>query len=235
MHPPSFSVYGSTDIFLQPTGPCVHHQIRTNISKDFVVKECVEQHPGDEQAFFKVKFFNGNNLIYCPEQSITINGKTEPCPQFEVIMLPSNVDFTVGTRSYHGSFFRVEHYQEADPMMSFHANWHLQPQLHIKQIMAEIQSAEDHLRNASSHTVRVIKSHHPVMIINTGIIAMLLVSILITLTIFIRRHLRKRRERTMSKTSSVRMRVKAKRIRFRPMTEIIEEDVQETDVDANEN
>ena len=216
---PLYGPYRNSELFLIPKGQCQTRQIYPNISKDYAVEHCVANQINDHRQFFKVKYAHGLNYVYCPYSSINVSGKIEKCPDHEVLIIPANVGFSVDGRNYQASNVQLEHRQEGDPLISFHINWHLQPTLHVNQIMADINRAEQHIWNASKITIsdESINTYQPTKSI-LGLISLIIFISLLIVTVVCVNRFKKKTEMRIG-----RVRVRAKRVKFVKVPETIEE------------
>ena len=186
------------------------------MTKDYIVDRCNYQQPNDQNSFIQVKYYHDNIYVYCPENNITVNNKTEPCPSHEAFLVPANVDFIVNGMKYIGSKeITLEHEEKSDPMFTFHTNWHMQPTLHIKQIMGDIEKTDALLNSADKlreqqHNFRTVDRYH------FGLTGFLIVILLLFFgTVLLKRYFG-------YKPETKRVQIRARRVRFNDEPDIIE-------------
>jgi len=117
------------DLVIAPTGTC------EKISSDsktryFGIERCDTKQQNDEKDFIQIKPHHGMNHIYCPKSFITIDSRTEPCPE-DVFVLPITATFKINDFEFKGSQVHLDHVELVDPLFTMRANWHLRPKVNL--------------------------------------------------------------------------------------------------------
>jgi hypothetical protein len=84
----------------------------------------------------QVQPHHGFNHIYCPKSFITIDDRTEFCPE-DVFVLPITVSFKINNVAYTGSQVQLDHVAMIDPLFTMRANGHFQPRINLSDLMQD--------------------------------------------------------------------------------------------------
>lgn len=142
----------SSDLVLIPNSGCKPGNILPKTTKYFISDFCVQKHENDKEDFIQVKHYHDANYVYCPESQITIDGKTRPCPS-KPFLIPSKTTFKINDLQYTAERMYVEYTAKSDPIMSFRANWDLQPTLRLEEIIKDIEESELRLKKSNEFKV----------------------------------------------------------------------------------
>ena len=112
-------------IMVPPTSGCKGKVDDREGSSYFQVNHCHGFHLNDHKDFIQIKPATDGFHIYCPLSTLTINGKSEPCPD-SVFLLPL-INFQINDDSFFGSQINVHHQQTYDPSLTALANWIYRP------------------------------------------------------------------------------------------------------------
>jgi hypothetical protein len=109
------------------TQSCSNSTLRDQ-EKMYQTEKCRPSREGDEKDFLQVKIFDGKYHIYCPYSKYVIGKRVIDCPQ-RVFTLPLSLTFTLNEVEYKGNLLKVVYRETADPILTEHINWHLNPRL----------------------------------------------------------------------------------------------------------
>ena len=157
------------------------------MSKDYSVSHCSPTHEGDEDDFLSIKHYHNNVFMYCPYKTIKIREREFACPQDKIIQLPTKTDFQIDNDLYQYSQLRIIHRQISDPIFTFHANMDILPTFNLKQVLEDLESAENHIKDAEIHVLPelelekenehfLVKLHRVVTIISGSLLFLLTVA-----------------------------------------------------------
>jgi len=86
--------------------------------------------------YIQVKAHHGFNHIYCPFSFLTIDDRTEACPD-GVFVLPITASFKINNIVYHGTKMQGEHEEFLDPLYTMRVNLHFQPKFNLSYLMQD--------------------------------------------------------------------------------------------------
>lgn len=116
------------DLIYAPYGDCTNHNGQSEQSKYFIVDDCVDSYPHDQNNFVQVKAHHEQYHIYCPESSIEIDGRTQPCPS-SVFSVPINTNFRINSINFVASQITLDTKESWDPLLTMKTNWQLNPSI----------------------------------------------------------------------------------------------------------
>lgn len=173
----------SNDLFLIPNRGCRSEKRLPNSTNFYSAESCVERQPKDEEDFIQIKHYDNANYIYCPESRIKIMEKIRPCPN-QPFQIPLNTAFELNDFLYTADKMYVEYKAHSDPIMSFRANWDLQPTIRLNEIVAGIDKSEVLLNQSRQLRVPEVVNGHQTSIL-TIILSILLIACLLIIILLI--------------------------------------------------
>jgi hypothetical protein len=142
------------------------------------VDRCDQRKEHDEKGFVQIKPHHGQNHIYCPKSTITIDGRTEPCPE-DVFVLPITATFKVNDELFEGSQVHLDHLETMDPLFTMRANWHLQPKVNLSYLL---QSPL--VPGKTIHTEMTPYMHHPMTWTTVGALAVIVILVTVIVVLY---------------------------------------------------
>jgi len=131
-------IYGvnvkSTDLILSPSQGCQSESALPETSKYFALGKCRAKQPLDALDFIQVKPYMGYNHVYCWGNNITVGGVVKPCPN-QTFILPETAKFSINQQFNTVGEFKLNHQEQLDPTFSHRINWHLQPKIHMPELL----------------------------------------------------------------------------------------------------
>jgi hypothetical protein len=116
-----------------------------SVDKYFELYKCKMRKPGDEWDYVQVKKYLDQNHVYCYGSNITIGKNQQPCPN-QTFLLPVETDFHISNNKrkydYDAKIYTLEHFMRPDPLFTVKANWHLQPQVDMDEILGDIHKTD---------------------------------------------------------------------------------------------
>ena len=107
----------------------------------FAVGRCWPKNKNDAVDFIQVKPSYGQYHIYCFDNDVTIGTSSQPCSN-QMFLLPITSTFKINSYEIRGNQVSFEHLSEPDPLFSLHANWNLQPDLHLEEIIKSLEAID---------------------------------------------------------------------------------------------
>ncbi|OXA44959.1 Copia protein [Folsomia candida] len=125
--------HAERNMILSPTGDCENNLDHAQENQLFRPDRCDASQERDEVNFIQVKQQEGMNHIYCQGNKLTIEGKTQPCPD-GVFVLPAALTFKINNNMYTASQLNLDQEEKYDPLFTAKANWHLQPRVNLSSL-----------------------------------------------------------------------------------------------------
>jgi hypothetical protein len=129
------------DLVFSPNEGCRPANSFRSTTNYFAVDRCWPKNKNDAVDFIQVKPSYGQYHIYCFGNNVTIGTSSQPCPN-QTFLLPITSTFKINSYEIRGNQVSYEHLSEPDPLFSLHANWNLQPDLHLEEIIKSLEAID---------------------------------------------------------------------------------------------
>ena len=117
-----------SDLVLIPNNGCKPGQILPDTTHYYTVDKCMKSTPHDNYDFIQVKHFLNANYIYCPDSVLTLEKRSQKCPD-RPFVLATEKAFKINELLYTPDKMYIEHKAKTNPFLNFRVNWDLKPSL----------------------------------------------------------------------------------------------------------